>query len=308
MPRTSRLLCLILLLAFGAALPAMAQTCDTALTDGATAYDDARAEDALRLLEPCVTRFSTANQSVAYRLIALSHLALGNEAAARMAVRNMLRVNPTYIANPDFDPPAFVTVVEAERVAAQTPVTPPMQTVRSSNMMSNTKGFFGQLGVGYTSIATTVDVGDGDESETESGGGAHLLIGYGITPSLSLFALFDAASLKPEEGDSYTHSEVGLGLRYYFGRATAQLRPYVQVAAAQQTASDDNIDVTGFVGRFGGGVLYFFSPTLALHGELNASVGQYTEVSSGDESVELDDPFSTAGGYLTVGVTFYPFR
>ncbi len=315
----SLLLLLVILLLTGVPAATAQTTCATALADGQNAYDDARFDDAVRVLERCMAALPVAEQRTAYRLMALSHLGNGNQTGAQDAVRNLLRVDPGYRTDPATDPPAFARLVQDVRASGPATVT----------SMPSVTSFYRKYAVEHAWLFRAVRAGLHVYHHQRG-----LRIGFrgrrrcddfaGLrhhAPVSRFSRTWARRRWLPRNGDNYTHSEVGLGLRYHFGSAASKLRPYVQISGVQQTATfpiptgtggSVDVDVTGVAGRLGGGVLYFFSPTLALHGELNVSSGEYSEVSAQGETGGRFRPLRREpqhdGVYFRVGITAFPFR
>lgn len=175
---------------------------------------------------------------------------------------------------------------------------------------SNTSGLFLNLHLNGTAASYE---NDGEESDTENGGGFGGAIGYGFGPLFGAFLRVDAASISGEEDEEYTAAHVDLGARASFGGKTQALIPYVEGAITGRALVLDFLgeDVTysGPAFSLGGGLQYFFSSALALDAALVFSFGEYTDVSYDDESVSLEDEaFSSTTTRLNIGVSWYPLN
>jgi len=107
----------LLLLFFGAVTPHQTQAqdaCSAIILQNATrAYEFGRFQETFRLLNPCVpSGFQVkTDQTDAFRLIALSHLAMDSPTAARDITRQLLRFDSRFRANQATDPLLFVDMV-----------------------------------------------------------------------------------------------------------------------------------------------------------------------------------------------------
>jgi len=91
------------------------ESCTPLVLQNATrAYEFGRFNEAFGLLNPCVpSGFSAkADQTEAYRLLALSQLALDSPTTARDLTRQLLQIDSSYRANSATDPLMFVQMVD----------------------------------------------------------------------------------------------------------------------------------------------------------------------------------------------------
>lgn len=160
----------------------------------------------------------------------------------------------------------------------------------------------------------------GADAETESGGGFGVALGYGFNDRIILFFNLDAASIEYDEddidapGDSYDAVTGDLGVRMNFGNEGMKLRPYINAAftglAAVEEFEFGGEDVETTIGgggiTIGGGLQYFFSPSLALDLGLQATQGAFTTVIVDDEDEELDEGIAFTSSRLQLGVTWHP--
>jgi hypothetical protein len=153
---------------------------------------------------------------------------------------------------------------------------------------STTRGF--NLGLHLSGQSITPE--DGDRSNA---GGAGLFIGYGFNRSLQVFLQFDGGEFDVEnsavEGDwSMGHGD--LGLRYHFANSLRSWVPYVQGALTGRAVSvtngvlnnvtqSEDITLSGGALTLGGGILFYFSETLAADLQLAWSGGTFTDVRVG---------------------------
>ncbi len=101
-----------------------AQTCPEALSEAEARYVEGAFGTVIGSLDPCLD--DTPRSIPARRLIALAHLRLGEITEAKLALLDILAIQPSYRADLVQDPPAYrslVQVVQAQ-VTAQAPAPP----------------------------------------------------------------------------------------------------------------------------------------------------------------------------------------
>lgn len=176
---------------------------------------------------------------------------------------------------------------------------------------SNTRGFTAGLHLNGSALQL-----DGEGAEAENGGGMGLMLGYGVSNKVTLFARVDGADVSYSDGEdgSYTLAHLDLGGRYSFGSSAAALRPFVELSLMGAGVSDeiDGSDVTLSGGAFGigGGLEYFFSRSLALDVGLSLSKGEFTTATVDGEDYDLEDLEIEEAGFTSsrfnVGLSWHP--
>jgi hypothetical protein len=126
-----------------------------------------------------------------------------------------------------------------------------------------------------------------------------------------------------DAGTSYVQGYLDLGVRLLFGGGDRPLVPYGQAALSGQTATWTDLYLVETSGRttgpfratftggavtFGGGLLYFFSPALALDAGLALSLGSYTSVEVSGSSTSNFDALSSSAARVQLGVSWFPLR
>jgi opacity protein-like surface antigen len=201
-------------------------------------------------------------------------------------------------------------VVAASLLSASTLLA---QQPASGAPRSNTRGLALGAHVGGASLSF-----EGEPRETGAGGG--VLLGYGFTPMVMVYAGADLAKVNIDDEEfgesSYGLGHFDLGVRVSFANPQRALVPYVNAAFTARSASAEvtdgnesaDISITGPAFTIGGGVQYFFSPRLALDAGLQLSSGKFNKVKLNGESADIPDADNSTTGRLNVGIKFYPQR
>jgi hypothetical protein len=149
-----------------------------------------------------------------------------------------------------------------------------------------------------------------DLDERDSGAGVGLSVGYGVTPNWLVFATVDAASIDVPGFSGYTLGHVDLGVRYSFASADRRLVPFLAAAYTYRLAieviENEDFTLSGSGGTIGGGAAFYFSPSLALEGELGVNLGWFTDAKIGDMSLDLDETLRATSTRLNLGLSWYP--
>jgi len=89
--------------------------------------------------------------------------------------------------------------------------------------------------------------------------------------------------------------------------------PFLQAAVSGRAAVWDDLirgedlEVAGAGFTAGGGISYFFSPAWALETSLQWTFGEFSEVSVGDRSANLEEfTFSATSTRFDLGVSWHP--
>ncbi len=202
----------------------------------------------------------------------------------------------------------FILLFLASPVAVQAqdaPVAPAIQ--------SHTSGLFLHARTGGHGMAF-------DGPADAEGGGLGLRVGYGFSDRFTVYLGVEGAGFDGGRGfeglgedEEYGAVYVELGSRYHFRRGK-RLVPYADAALAvvglgyNGTGPFAGEDVTyGGAGlSMGGGVLYFFTPKIALDSGIAFTPGSLREQSI--DGTRNDVNIGMAGARIHVGISFYPFR
>jgi hypothetical protein len=157
-----------------------------------------------------------------------------------------------------------------------------------------------------------------DSNTTEKGGGIGFGIGYGFTPSFALFLNVDAASMTGDGSDpDYNMGHLDLGSRYTFGGSAARWRPSIDAGVGVRLAMWDDVDfeefgtgdveLSGVSFNVGGGVGYYFNPSLALSMGMRLGFGSFSDlkINGTTFSLEGDDKISAMTSRFNVGLSWY---
>lgn len=146
-----------------------------------------------------------------------------------------------------------------------------------------------------------------DSDDWEAGGGAGVAIGVGFNRTFTLYLELVGAQIEPEFGDSYTLGQADLGGRLHFGSERSAWMPYLDVALSGLAATFDiagtELDLTGAGVTGGGGILYFFTPSLGLDVGLKLTFGEFSEAKAGGYTEDIELGVSTSR--FNVGVSWW---
>lgn len=167
------------------------------------------------------------------------------------------------------------------------------------------------LTIGGGLLGSAVSTNFGNTTETESGSGLNLEVGWGFTPRLTAFLGINGSAIDSEV--EYTLGQADLGLRYMFRGTDKQARPYVEGALAARTINADVTDGFETVTikanssgvTLGGGVQIFFNPKFALDLGAAYTFGSFTEWTANGENIPFQDVDATSTS-VRVGLRFWP--
>ena len=154
---------------------------------------------------------------------------------------------------------------------------------------------------------------------TNMGEGAGIDVVYGFTPQFAAFASADVArqgtSVANLDGDmGLAHLE--LGARLYFPQSSGRLVPYLLgfVGSRGLAAKSDGggislqMRISGTDYGAGGGILYAFTPHLALDASLNAATGKlgHTQITGDIQRDGNADVDNSTAFRVKVGFNWHP--
>lgn len=164
------------------------------------------------------------------------------------------------------------------------------------------------LGVALNATALRLEGWD----ESESGGGATLRLGYGFSDRFVGQATLQGGKIKVGGyNSSFTVSHFDIGARYYFSSSESRGRPYAEAALSGREVSLPlgvvTVDARGGGFSFGGGIAYFFKPTVALDAGLKFTSGKFTEgrIGSSGWTDQGGDAFKGTSSRLDLGISWH---
>ena len=178
---------------------------------------------------------------------------------------------------------------------------------------SNTEKLMLSFALGATSIKS-----DELESETGSGGGFSLQVGWGFTRMFTL--LLDASgSVLGDDDDEFVLGHGDLLGRVNFANPQRAWVPFIEAGFSARVAGQDDIiieddngdsqevdlEISGGGFTFGGGVQYHVAPAWALGAGIRWTVGEFSTVKVNNVSVDGFEIDATSTR-LMLGVTWRP--
>jgi hypothetical protein len=158
-------------------------------------------------------------------------------------------------------------------------------------------------------LGSAISVEDADRSET--GIGLGFSIGYGFTPRFLLLVRLDAAPIEPGDAPAYALGHAELALRYNFADSGGRLVPFVSAGPAlrvmvwEDFMQQGDLALSGSAVSIGGGLSYFFTPSVALESEVSVGLGRFTDGTLGDRALTVE-AFSATTTRFAAGVSWYP--
>lgn len=150
---------------------------------------------------------------------------------------------------------------------------------------------------------------DEDNMNSDHGGGIGLKVGYGFTPTFSMYVGFSGARMRDGNVDGYGLGIAEWGTRLHFGRKLKSPTFYLDIAFQGVATKVDAPDISlsgGGLG-LGGGLLVFVGQELALDFGLRGSAGRFNQFEIDGSTVVIDEDNIQYGvGRLSVGITWFP--
>lgn len=150
-----------------------------------------------------------------------------------------------------------------------------------------------------------------DQSDAETGSGAGIALGYGLSQLVTLYAEVTGASVDMLAlNASYTLAHVDLGARFNFGGRGSRLRPYAQAAltgvGAGLDIAGDAFTITGSGLTVGGGVAFFLLRQLALDAGVKWTFGSFDQAEYRGAKQDID--VSATSSRFNIGVAWWMGR
>ncbi|HUF67122.1 MAG TPA: hypothetical protein VMM79_00625 [Longimicrobiales bacterium] len=175
---------------------------------------------------------------------------------------------------------------------------------------SNTRGLL--LGLNASGASARVEDG-----QRESGGGAGLTIGWGVSRQVTIFLRSDVTKVDITDPDIEGNYSVGIadiGVRISFRDAGDRFIPFIVAAFSAQRAAAEvfftptvssDIEISGPGFTIGGGFSHFFVEQLALDVSVLLMAGRFNQIRIGSLTADIGDLDSQATR-LNVGLAWYP--
>lgn len=181
-------------------------------------------------------------------------------------------------------------------------------TITSAQAEAETSGLMLNLHLNGSAVATD------SSDDIENGGGLGLAAGWGFSPNFMLYAAGDAASISGADSEpDYSLGHFDLGVRYSFAAPARSWVPFLLAGVSGRAAVWDDLiqgqdlEVTGAGVTAGGGISYFFTPAWALQTSLEWTFGEFSDVTVGDQSANLEQySFSATSTRFDLGISWHP--
>jgi len=194
-------------------------------------------------------------------------------------------------------PPATMTAAPSSAVFPGRNPTPeqfrPPPTFPGPTGPSRAGGFF--IGFGVESTAMITDV-----SDTVTGTGGSLVLGYGFNPTWAFYTESSGADIG---GATLAHFDIGA--RAHFLAPTYRAVPFIQFGLSGRAISDGVLTVSGAGVSFGGGVNVHMTPGFAFSGAIDWSVGTFSQYRLGTISGN-DLNVRAVSARLHLGLIWFP--
>lgn len=219
--------CLLVLAFFSVVSSTLAQTCQEALEQAQTQYEQGQVNEALKLLEACDGSSDINQLWKNYRLKAMCHLANNDEAEARKAAVKMLEINPKYKGQEYSDPSDLIDLINSITVI------PKFSLGMALSAGSN------------SSFPRIIDVYSLGDFSKQYKGRSRFQFGFSTNYQLNKsFGLQSGLFISPKSyqidykvnnwqfmaNETLTYVQIPFSLKYY-PRTAMRLRPYAQLGA-----------------------------------------------------------------------------
>ena len=143
------------------------EECKKLLEEAEKKYYDALFDDAIGLIKGCLDKegLSKSTEFQAYKLLSLSYQGKSYEQQAKEAIKQLLKLNPSYKPNTEQEQPEFVEMVEKVRKEIEPPPTGPQPGPQKEKGGGISKWVWIGGGVVAAGVVTAVVLsGGGDET------------------------------------------------------------------------------------------------------------------------------------------------
>lgn len=174
----------------------------------------------------------------------------------------------------------------------------------------NTKGIF----INASLSGATVYYDEDNADDNAGAGGLDIRVGYGFTPTFTLYATLGGYQVSGEPESVFTE-DYDLGLfelvgRFHFGKKIKSPIFYLDGGfqfVSAQVFEDPNITLNGSGLVLGPGLLLYLNRKFALDINLRIGAGRINEIEVGRASADLsEENFNYGINRFNVGVVWYP--
>jgi hypothetical protein len=178
---------------------------------------------------------------------------------------------------------------------------------------STTRGFVlgGHIGLGSVGF---------EDTERSSGGGAGLMVGYGLNRTFTIFALLDGSTVdvrnQPDVEGTWAIGHADLGVRFNFANSLRSWVPYLQGSVgiravsvtdipAASPISGQDVSLSGGSLTFGGGFMLYAAESFAFDIGALFSGGNFTTLTV-DGLSESGFDVKASSSRFNLGVVWWP--
>ena len=194
----------------------------------------------------------------------------------------------------------------------------PIASAQQPRPSSHSSGFFVGLGVEGDGVST--HVAQSDIWTRAAGGGAGLVLGYGVTPRWSLYSDLSVASIDQDQdqGGRYSLRHVDAGVRVHFRTGPHAVVPFAQFGLSGRSMIQRFPQYTGNVLTsvttvesrsggvgFGAGLNAHFNPAFAFSGSAAWTLGNFNGYKQNGQRVG-GIPWHATSGRVSLGIVWFP--
>lgn len=182
-------------------------------------------------------------------------------------------------------------------------------SAQTSADKSTSSKFF--VGVGFEGAAISTNVAT-NVTETESGSGAGVVVGYGFTPTWALYGNISGANIQ-SVGGSYGLGHFDVGARVHFRAGPNTVVPFLQFGLDGRAVSADfhsgsttrTVTASGTGVAVGAGLNAHFTRAFAFSGAVTWSFGSFTNFTVDNGSVPSSS-ISATSARVHIGIIWFP--
>lgn len=185
-------------------------------------------------------------------------------------------------------------------------------SVAYAQVIPKTQGLYLNLDL----VAGAVNYDDDDFDDNGGLGAINLGIGYGFTPTFTLYAQLSGGQVSGEPEtpftEDYSVAVFELMARFHFGQKIKSPVFYLEGGLqgfAAQPFTDPDVELSGAGLVIAPGLLVYLGPNVALDFNLAIAGGNISEIKAGNISIDVSDNDLNYGlTRLSIGASWYPGR